>query len=358
MTFIIILFSIFPLYVWWVKRWSYLQVIAGGSFFLLSASFLFPTLSILGLGFGLILLPFRSEESMHAHRADRFSNKWIRHPLEAFLVWGVYGFFKILPPKIASNFGAIVGRFIGTKLKSRTKLALKNLNYVLPNLKKEHSEIVTKMWENFGRVIGETPHLQKIIKNNHVKIEGLQHLKKLKNKQFLIANSHLNSIGFVALPFKLADQETKVFFRAPNNPLTFPILKKSFGEGISEFTLLPKGREGMLGALKSLKEKVPIPVSITSDLYIDSGEDINFMGKPAKTSIALVKLASKFKCPILPIQVIREENINHRVIVHPPFFVEKSDEKSLLKAMQKLNDIIGSWIKEHPEQWFWINNRW
>jgi Kdo2-lipid IVA lauroyltransferase/acyltransferase len=30
----------------------------------------------------------------------------------------------------------------------------------------------------------------------------------------------------------------------------------------------------------------------------------------------------------------------------------------VMAATQKINDIVEGWIREHPEQWLWLHDRW
>ncbi|MBN2676094.1 MAG: hypothetical protein JXR30_02460 [Alphaproteobacteria bacterium] len=350
-----LIFSLFPAYVWWVKRWDFLKIGLGVSFFILAISFLMPIGSVIGLGIGLMLLPFQGEPSLHPHRSNRIMNRWVKYPLEGLGIWFFYLVFKLLPLSVASNFGGWLGKQIGKRLSSRNRLALKNMAYVMSDRKKDFPTILEKMWENFGRTVGEVAHLKKI-GSEYLKIEGLENLKKLQGKPFLIANAHINSIGLISMPFGKVNQPTAVFFRPPNNPLSFPALLKLFGNDLSTVSFLPKGREGMMQAIKSLRDN--IPVSITSDLHIDTGDHLKFIGKPAQTSTALSRLSAKFNCPILPIQMVREKGFRHRVIIHSPILPSSGKEEDILLNMQKINDIIGGWVKDYPEQWFWINNRW
>ncbi|MBN2780187.1 MAG: hypothetical protein JXQ74_03905 [Alphaproteobacteria bacterium] len=348
--FFALIFSLFPLYVWWAKLFDHRHLIAGISFLSLAGSFVFPTIPWITLCFGIVILFFPGKKVHHAHRAMQFSNRWIKFPLEAFALWIVYAFFRILPVKIASDLGGKLGRLIGKKVKKRTQLALKNLNHVFPEKKADHQRIVDDMWENFGRTVGEIPHLKQIAQNTTVK--GLDILKALKGKPYIVAVGHFNSVGLVPYPPSLIDQKACLFIRTANNPLTAPFLEKIFGRALlSDLAFVSKGREGMLHAVKHLKENTPI--AIASDLYIKGGENLMFLGKPAITSPVLVKLSEKFNCPIVAIQVVREKGLKHSVIIH-----EVPKKATTLQTMQCVNDLIGDWVKAHPAQWFWINNRW
>ncbi len=348
--FFVILFSLFPLFVWWVKQYSHLMVILGVSFLSITAGMILSSFSWLAfiLGIGFLFLP--NKKTAHPHLSMKFKNRWIKFPAEAILIWILFIFFRILPLRIASKLGKKIGKFVGKKIKKRTNLALKNLKYTLPNESKNHKKITEKMWGNFGRTAGELPHLKELIK--HTKYENISVLKKLKGKPYLIAVFHLNSLGLISHSFKKADQEACLIIRQANNPLTEIFLQKAFGSDLSNLNFLPKGRDGIIKAVKMLKKN--IPVAIATDLHFKDGEDLLFLEKSAKTSNVIVKLAEKFNCPIVAIKVARENELNHKVVIDDPIYPEGNTNK----IMQKINDTLGDWIKKYPSQWFWINNRW
>ena len=50
----------------------------------------------------------------------------------------------------------------------------------------------------------------------------------------------------------------------------------------------------------------------------------------------------------------------HELEVHPPLYVEKTDDKKRDVAITtiKLNEFIEDYIRRYPEDWFWLHNRW
>ena len=65
--------------------------------------------------------------------------------------------------------------------------ARRNLAFAMPNLDNSEIErILHAMWQNLGRVIGEYPHINAIVKNGWVEFVGLENIKGLDNGGFLI----------------------------------------------------------------------------------------------------------------------------------------------------------------------------
>lgn len=74
-------------------------------------------------------------------------------------------------------------------------------------------------------------------------------------------------------------------------------------------------------------------------------------------------LAIKQDIPLIPLRSIKNNNKGFTVEIGKPVTLSKA-ETTLAESEQitllttKMNDVISSWIKEYPEQWFWLHRRW
>ena len=82
---------------------------------------------------------------------------------------------------------------------------------------------------------------------------------------------------------------------------------------------------------------------------------VNFFGKPVKTQIGFLKIARKYKMPIIPMQNQRLKNGRFKITFHQPIFNEDSSNDKVM--MLKIHDIIENWIINNPTEWFWQHNR-
>ena len=91
----------------------------------------------------------------------------------------------------------------------------------------------------------------------------------------------------------------------------------------------------------------------------------NFLGMPASTHDGIVKLYRKFKCPVLPVRFMRDkDNPSHHQIIIPCDLSTQCDRNGLPfgedmnGSLEMCNEIIESWIRDKPEQWMWLMDRW
>lgn len=112
--------------------------------------------------------------------------------------------------------------------------------------------------------------------------------------------------------------------------------------------------------LKLLKKKCIIGIVPDQDIDSLKGVFIDFFGRPAYTTTAPAKLAIASASPILPSFVIRQANGRYKVVVKKLIKPEcdgNKDEAALSMTRQWMA-ACEEVIREYPEQWAWMHNRW
>jgi Kdo2-lipid IVA lauroyltransferase/acyltransferase len=101
-------------------------------------------------------------------------------------------------------------------------------------------------------------------------------------------------------------------------------------------------------------------VVVLMDHRVREGDlQVPFLGRPAYTTGFPAIVALKGEVPIHFMRCFREGN-NVRVQFTPA--MDFSDlphgKEGILPATKKMNAVWENWIKEKPEPWLWIHNRW
>ena len=280
--------------------------------------------------------------------------KKIRYFFEYLLVKFWFQLVQYWGLKRATSFSSNLFKIIGMRLKA-TKVAEKNLQRVFPELKsKEIKQIILDVWENLGYMAAETPILMKLPQdefNQHIKITGLENLNKVKARKALFYTAHLANweiLGKAVLPYGFS---FNAVYRAANNKLVDELMNNL--RHTIEVNLIPKGKSGAKLIIQALQKNQH--VIMLMDQKMNDGIKVPFLGLDAMTAPAIANLALKYDCPIIPVQVIRQDNSCFEVIIHPQM---EYNNPSIEGIIEQINQQIGEWVKARPSQWFWLHRRW
>lgn len=283
-----------------------------------------------------------------------------RYHLEAFFANGLWRLFAALPVDTASNIGAALMTRIGPMLKQH-RLARRNLEKAFPEKTPEQiGAILHDMWDNLGRSAAEMPSMHRILDpaSGRVTVTGQEHLDMLRDDGLpgIMVSGHLANWEISPLAVARQGVPLHLFFRAPNNPLIAPLYDKI--RALAKGELLPKGRDGARRALKLLKDGGHLGMLV--DQKMNDGIPVPFFGRPAMTAPAAAALALRFKCPIVPTQVVRTGPGRFAVTVHAPLKPDDllGSHDSQLEIMTRINTLLEDWIRQNPAQWLWVHRRW
>lgn len=278
----------------------------------------------------------------------------LKHIVEGSLILFGLLFFRILPLDFASMVGGALLEFLGPFSKA-DKIARANLARELPELTQaQHDKIVGGMWNNIGRVIAEYPHLCRPIMKRRIAIEGREHIDNiiLTGRACVVVSGHFANWEIAPLALWLAGMKSEVIYRQANNPIAAWVSRKireNYTKGLHE-----KGREGAVQSIKALKAGNALTLLI--DQRMNNGSPLLFFGHKAMTATGAARLAIKFQVPVLAGRVVRKKGAHFTLVVEPPINFLKTDNSAV--ASQSLNNILERWVREFPEQWFWVHRRW
>jgi len=286
------------------------------------------------------------------------------HRVEA---WGAALFFagmRALPLDAASALGGALARWIGPRLGISNR-ARRNLRAAVPDLSSEQVEaIVRAMWDNLGRVAAEYPHLPKVRvfpPDGRVETQGLDHLDRAlaADRPVIMFGGHLGNWEIGALAAGQYGLDIARIYRTANNPIVDRMISQFRAQGQSQAgELIPKGAVASRRAVAALRRGAHL--ALLADQKLNDGIAVPFFGRPAMTAPALALLALRFDCTVLPARVERLRGAHFRLTLYPPLELPRSGDRDadVAALMERVNRTLEGWIRERPEQWFWLHNRW
>ncbi|MFN0264673.1 lipid A biosynthesis lauroyl acyltransferase [Tepidamorphus sp. 3E244] len=278
---------------------------------------------------------------------------------------GVLQVLKWLGPDRSSNLGGWVASRIGPKL-SVSNIARANLKLVFPEKSDDEREkIVRGVWENLGRTACEYPHLDQLydyeiewFEPRRVEVTGIRNFQEMlwDGKPALVFTGHLGNWELPAVSAARHGLDTTILFRPPNNAF------------IADY--ITNVRAGTMGRLLSRSRGAVMHVAATIErgdhlgLLVDQrysqGLSVPFFGIPTPTNTTVARIARQFECPVYGARCVRLPNNRFRLDVVGPVDMPRDAEGRIdvAAATQKINEVMEGWIREHPEQWLWLHNRW
>ena len=286
----------------------------------------------------------------------------IRNLIEFIGTLLALGFFRILPVDTASSLGGKLGRWLGPLLPV-TMRARRNLTMAFPDKSAEEiTGIVMGMWENFGRTAAEYPHLRRLRSyedSGRVDVQGSEILDRIQEsgEPHIFFSGHFANLELEGTSITGRDMPLTIVYRAANNPLVDYLLLQIRKHGIGA-AFVPKGNSGARELITALGEGRHVGLLV--DQKMNDGISVPFFGHDAMTAPALAQLALKSDRPIIPLQIERLQGASFRITVHPPLEVHKTGarETDVYNVMVEVNKTLEAWIRQRPEQWFWLHNRW
>ena len=95
-------------------------------------------------------------------------------------------------------------------------------------------------------------------------------------------------------------------------------------------------------------------ICIMIDQAVSDGDYFDFLGKPAKTTLAIANLALRYNALLIPAYAMRDSTNNSiEVIIEPPIALTTPKE-----ITEKANRSLTEKIRNHPTHWYWVHDRW
>jgi KDO2-lipid IV(A) lauroyltransferase len=285
------------------------------------------------------------------------SSRNFRYRLEDLALRALIGLMSPLNLDQSSNFGAGLLRAVSPYLKKPNKAALENLTRVFSE--EEAKRLLPAVWANLGRVAFEYPKLRSLANEaGRIEIRNPHHLtdamKSGKGGIFIAA--HLGNWELFPMVVDRLGGHIMLIYRAPNNPGTRDLLQELRPN--RAVTYVPKSGQGMRQVLAHLS-KGGLVGFLTDHRYNDA-LPVDFLGGRARLAPTAALLARRFGVPIVCTRMERVDGARFVSTFSDPILVEKgdSDEAALQAITQQIATRFEGWIKERPEQWFWMQKLW
>jgi KDO2-lipid IV(A) lauroyltransferase len=286
------------------------------------------------------------------------------------MAWVGYGLTRsgLLAMELAGlTWGRALGRALGWALYAldarHRKVALDNLLQAEGAARDEaHARrIVRKMYEHLGISLAELASIDRLQRAGKlgrlVRIEGLENVREAlaHGRGAIQAFAHLGSWEPTGVHFSQQVQPLHSIVRPLDNPLLDVYVERLRAR--TGQVIIPKWN-----AAARMREALQANQLLAILMDQDAKEDgvfVDFFGRPASTVKSVAILSLRYRAAVVPVNVYREDGVIWMVHGKPVYPESVAGEKDRVRALtQKLTTILEGYIREHPDQWFWMHRRW
>ena len=280
------------------------------------------------------------------------------------LITSIISFLNFLPRKSAISVGGVLGKFAYFLIRGARRKTLLNLSLVFGKEMNETKlrKLACQVFENVGKNVADAVRLKKTRWEDVEKIteiEGLEHFDQAyrSGKGVIALTGHIGNFELMAAYFSLRGYKVAVVGRELyDSRLDRLLVKNRESVGLQN---IPSSA-GVKPIMRALTAGKVLGVLADQDSSRVRGVFVNFFGRAARTPEGPVLLAYKTGSPIVPMAVVRKDKSKYKIIVKPPVELTFSQnrEKDITDVTQKCTKALESIIREYPDQWLWMHDRW
>lgn len=287
----------------------------------------------------------------------------VRYTLVYWLIRSLIFLSGLFPRKawlrICGGLGSLIWHFAY----ETRRLTLRHLGMAFPE--KSFDEI-RRLAKGTFRMLGK--NAGDILRSSRVKdlaglekflvTEGLEHYERAhaKGNGVIFLTCHLGAFDL---------QITNMAMRGLNpNIIGTPLKDKRLNDLLWNYRNLhgaipiARGKE-TFRMIKVLKSGGSVALLIDQDTRVKS-VFVNFFGLKAATPAGATILALKTGAAVIPTYIyLGKDNRQHmHILPEIPMMVSGDEDKDVLFNTQMLTNFIEEKIREHPDQWVWMHERW
>lgn len=250
-------------------------------------------------------------------------------------------------------------------MRKQRKIAIESLSIAFGKDKsaQERRDIAKRCFSYMAKSALEVLFLtarHKLLKQR-IKIVGKNNLDAAlsEGKGVILVSAHFGNFPLTLCKLCLEGYKVNVIMRHMRDARAEKIILEK-GKGLDLKIIFSQPRKECVGSvIKALRENEIVFLLIDQN-FGNSGVFVDFFGRKAATATGPVIFAQRTKANILPCFIIRQKDDTHKIIFEPALRLEDdlAAQKTISINIQRITNIIESYIRKYPAEWGWIHRRW
>ncbi len=272
----------------------------------------------------------------------------------------LFRLFSALPPALASNLGARLGRRRAARGGARVARAAANIRRIRPDIPDAAiPALVARFYENVGRVYAETPVLHRVVRDGRVRIEGRERFEAARALgPVILVGAHLANWEFFS-PVFTAKGERLFGLVDPPRALSRRRIIMRVRTRLGLDPILPT-RAGLRQIVQVLE------AGGTVSMFCDeSDHQARILAPPfgrpldpAANLLRVARLARRSGATLLPWHVERTGPARYTVWIQEPLELPGAgaDDPATADALA-IAAVLEARIRENIADWYMLDNR-
>jgi KDO2-lipid IV(A) lauroyltransferase len=242
-------------------------------------------------------------------------------------------------------------------------ITLHNLKCAYPKKNMRYLGTIAKgAFRNLGIVVAEFFEIPSLTRENIydlVECEGFENYTKAmsKDRGVLFFTAHLGNWELMAISFALLGQPATFIYRPLDSPVLENLVK--YVRACKGNRPLPKER-ATKQIVRRIKKNEVVGTLLDQNMAWQEGVFVDFFGRPACTTDGLAVLAIYTEAPIIPAFMVRMETGKYRFVIGEEVEIINTGnlKRDALINTQNFTKIIEGFVRNYPDQWLWVHQRW
>jgi len=262
----------------------------------------------------------------------------------------------LLPPATASRLGGWLLSHLGPHQRKHRHVVA-NLQRVMPDADADTVQRTARdVWRNFGSVLFEYPHLDRIARRNVSAAvpPGVQQLFD-DRRPVMFLTAHLGNWELLDSCLGRRSQGLIVIYSPRKNAVLERLIQRFRSTNGGEY--LTKQQALRQLSNQNLNGR---SVGLLPDVRVDTGVPLPLFGAAAPTTVSPPRLAARLGYPLVPVRVKRVGPARFELEFAEPLTADPAStgKQAAVDIMMQFNQLLESWISERPGEWLCTKRRW
>ncbi|MBU2468063.1 MAG: lysophospholipid acyltransferase family protein [Proteobacteria bacterium] len=271
-----------------------------------------------------------------------------------------------LPPLgLSRAVGRGLGRLAMALDQRHRRIVLDNLSVSFPEKDQAWvQDTGRKVFEHIAQVAVEIPRLVRLSPEKilaHARCHGLDNVRRAlaKGNGLILLTGHFGNWEWGNIAGSMCLGFGALIVARPIDWLPADRLVNGWRTKSCDSEVVPKSRSAR-ALLRGIKQNRMLGLLMDQNVDWYDGEWVDFFGRPACTNKGLALLARSTGAPVIPYHNWRAEDGKFDVYFGEEVPLVKTSDKTMdiWQNTQNYTKVLEDIIRQKPEQWFWLHQRW